>query len=30
MCSVQTYAADNKIVIRLKTLKINQQNEISV
>jgi hypothetical protein len=30
MCSIQIYAADNKIVRLLKTLQINQNNEIIV
>jgi len=30
MCSIQIYAAVNKIMSRLKTLQINQNNEISV
>jgi len=30
MCSIQIYAAVNKIVNRLKTLQINQNGEISV
>lgn len=30
MCSIEMYAADNKILSRLKTLQINQNDEISV
>ena len=30
MCCIELYAADNKIVSRLKTLRINQNDEINV
>jgi len=30
MFSIQIYAADNKIVSRLKTMQINKNDEISV